>query len=184
MKTFSSSQASSKSQPRLKGFKFQVSNFKYKSWPSEICTLRLRSGQDLKFETRPGYVFLLSVLFIGAIAMTAAAVLVILGIAASKSGLSFTQSAQALQNAETCVERALRSLRLDSSYAGDETMTLTQGSCTLLTIEGYGNANRPICAVGEYGQATRRLEVSVKELRPSGTIYSWQEVSDFSLCDE
>lgn len=133
---------------------------------------------------RRAYVFLISVLFIGAIAMSTAATLVVLGVGSMKTSLTTMQSVQALHNAETCVERALRSLRLSSSYAGNETLTLTEGSCMLLVIGGSGNADRTICAKGIVGNVVRRVEAQVMALRPIGLIDSWQEVGNFRLCSE
>jgi hypothetical protein len=134
--------------------------------------------------SRGGYVFLLSILFIGAIAMSTTATLVILGIVARENSLAIADSAQAYQNAQTCIERALRSLRADTGYAGDEVLTLTRGSCTLLPIEGSGNQDRALCSLGIYEDAVRRIEVDVAELLPSGTVSVWEEVSSFTLCDE
>lgn len=133
---------------------------------------------------RGAYVFLISVLFIGAIAMSTAATLVVLGVGSIKSSIATTQSTQAMHNAETCVERALRSLRTSSSYEGNETLTLTTGSCVLQPIGGSGNLNRIICAKGIVGNIVRRVEVQVTRLRPAGEISSWQEVADFHLCSE
>jgi hypothetical protein len=151
-----------------------------------IDNLRLinQKPQILTSQIRPGYVFLLSVLFIGAMAMTTATTLVILGIAAQKNGLAFTQSTQALHNAQTCIERTLRFLRADTGYTGNATFTLPQGSCTILTVAGTGNVNRILCARGEYGNSTRRIEVFVATLLPSSSIASWQEPSTFTLCTE
>ncbi len=133
---------------------------------------------------RGAYVFLISVLFVGAIAMSTAATLVVLGVGSMKSSMTTVQSVQAMHHAETCVERALRSLRTSVSYAGNETLTLTNGSCVLMPIGGSGNMNRTICAKGIVGNVVRRVEVQVSSLRPTGTISSWQEVADFRLCSE
>lgn len=140
-----------------------------------------RSGAAATFG-RSGYVFLLSVLFVGAIAITTVAALVLLGIASERSGFSFSKSTQARWNARTCVERALRSLRDSNSYAGSETFTLVDGTCTLRAIGGSGNANRRICVEGRAGDAVRRIEVDVEELLPVGEIRTWREVAAFSLC--
>lgn len=133
---------------------------------------------------RGGYVFLISVLFVGAIAMSTAATLVVLGVGSMKSSITTMQSMQAMHNAETCVERALQSLRASASYVGNETLTLASSTCVLLPIGGSGNLNRTICAKGIVGNIVRRVEVQVAELRPVGEINSWQEVADFHLCSE
>ncbi len=131
---------------------------------------------------RPGYVFLVSVLVIGAIAATTAVSLVVLGLAAGQTGLTVAQSAQALANANTCIERTLRSLRLDLAYAGDETFTLDRGTCTVHAIGGAGNEHRTICAEGQMRQAVRRIEIDLVHLFPAVTADSWREVEAFTLC--
>ncbi len=136
----------------------------------------------LKFpRRRRGYIFLISVLVIGAIASTTAVSLVLLGLASELTSLSVTQSAQAQELARTCVERALRSLRADLSYGDDESFTLTDGNCTI-EVGGSGNNDRTLCATGTSADVVRRLEVDVARIYPSVLIDSWTEVEAFSLC--
>ncbi len=158
---------------KVSGFWLRVSSHK-SSHNSQLVTVT----------QRPGYVFLISVLFVGAIAMSTAATLVVLGVGSMKSSIATMQSMQAMHNAETCVERALKSLRASASYAGNETLALTSGTCVLRPIGGSGNLNRIICAKGIVGTIVRRVEVQVSALRPIGMIKSWQEVADFHLCTE
>ncbi len=132
--------------------------------------------------SRPGYIFLISVLVIGAVAATTAISLVLLGLASEQTGNTVVQSDQSFEYAQTCIERALRSLRDDLTYGGDETFTFARGSCTLLSIGGSGNRDRTLCAEGRSGQSVRRLEILVRTLYPTVTIATWREVSIFSLC--
>jgi hypothetical protein len=131
---------------------------------------------------RPGYIFLVSVLVIGAIAAATTISMILLGLAAQQNGYSIVQSAQAWEYAQTCVERALRSLRSDPYYAGSERCVFTYGGCTLSAVGGEGNANRTICAQGTSGDAVRRAEVKVATLRPTTTIDTWRETASFTLC--
>lgn len=132
---------------------------------------------------RPGYIFLLTVLVIGAIASVAATSLVLLGLARQQSSLAATQSAQALEFARTCVERGIRSLRSDLSYDGGLTATFSEGSCILRHLAGSGNRDRSLCAEGHSANAVRRLEVTLQRVLPTTTVDSWVEVSDFTgLC--
>lgn len=152
-----------------------------------MCNFRVGTIAHCKLHIhtfRDGYVFLISVLFVGAIAMATATTLVVLGIGAQRNGRVYAQSSQALANAETCVERALRSLRTSLGYAGNETITLASGTCEIRPIGGGGNFNRSICVKGVAGNATRRLQVLAQELLPQGKISSWQEVGTFTLCAE
>lgn len=131
---------------------------------------------------RSGYIVLLSVLVIGAIAIATASSLVLLGISAQQSGFAVVKAEQALENARTCVERAVRSLRLSSAYTGNQTFVLVEGTCSLRTIAGSGNANRIICAEGKSTRSTRRLEVELSQILPTTKVKSYKEVQTFTLC--
>lgn len=132
---------------------------------------------------RRGYIFLVSVLVIGAIAISTAVTLVLLGLASTQSGFSISQSAQAYENARSCIEMALRSLRSDVSYGGNETLAFASGiTCSLAPIGGSGNDNRTICAEGTHNNLTRRVQVRVSRLFPNVEIDKWEEVPDFTFC--
>ena len=131
---------------------------------------------------RKGYVFLISVLVTGVIAASTAVSLVLLGLASKQSSQSMQFSTQAFELAQTCAERALRSLRADTTYDGNETFTLTGGSCTINTIGGSGTADRDICVTGRSGTSTKRIQLDVPRLFPTVHIVSWKEVASFSLC--
>src|SRR3989344_8749791 len=120
--------------------------------PFTIC--HSMANRKWPMVNRPAYVFLISVLFIGAIAMSTAATLVVLGVGSMKTSIATTHSTQAMHNAETCVEQALRSLRTSVSYDGDETITLTNGTCELLAIGGSGKTDRVTFATGLAGKKT------------------------------
>jgi hypothetical protein len=131
---------------------------------------------------RRGYVFLISVLAIGAISASTAISMILLGLAAQQNGDTIHESSQAWENAQTCVERALQSLRNDPAYIGNVTFTLVHGGCRLYSIGGAGNVNRVICALGTNGQSSRRLEVIVSTLYPSTLIDTWREVDTITRC--
>ncbi len=125
---------------------------------------------------------LMTVLIIGAIAISTTITLLLVSGAAEGSAYTLGQSMQAMENAQTCVERALLSLRADLTYAGGETVVLSSGSCVIQPLGGSGNEDRQICAQGMVGSTLRRIEVSVAAVYPSVRVASWQEVTSFSLC--
>lgn len=131
---------------------------------------------------RPGFVFLLSILVIGAIVTEMAMSLILLGLAAQMSGLTVVQSAQSFEYAQACAERSLLSLRYDLSYDGGETVTFDNGSCAVAHTGGSGNADRAVCVIGQSGKSTRRMEIAIEQVYPRVKISSWKEVSAFSLC--
>lgn len=131
---------------------------------------------------RKGYIFLISVLFVSAIAVSVLGSYLLLSIASMENGLTLQQSMQALENAHTCAERGLMSLFLDSEYPGKENITLSDGSCYILQPGGFGNENRSICVEGTFGSHTRRMEIVLERVLPSIQVYSWQEVASISSC--
>ncbi len=152
----------------------------HKNSPSALTSnvLSLTSGHIL----RGGYVFLITVLIIGAISIAVASSMLLLATTAARTALVHQQSTQALAYADTCAERALRELRSDGSYAGSETVTFGDDNCRILSITGSGNENRGVCTEGKSGSVTRRLEIVIDEIIPLVIINSWKEVGNFSLC--
>lgn len=134
------------------------------------------------FRSRPGYVFLLSVLAIGTIATAAVLSLLLLGGSAEKTAYSLQQSMQALEYAQACAERSIENLRLDAVYGGDETAAFEGGTCDIHPIGGYGNGPRVLCIEGRSGSALRRLEVRIERLFPQVIVSLWREVPSFTLC--
>ncbi|TSC80549.1 MAG: Uncharacterized protein G01um101425_203 [Candidatus Peregrinibacteria bacterium Gr01-1014_25] len=131
---------------------------------------------------RDGYVFLVSVLAVGAIAIAVVATLLLAATSISRNRLTLEESARALAHSQTCAEHVLRKLRIDAAYSGNETLTLTSGSCTVRSVGGVGNTDRTVCVEGVSGSVTRRLEIDVERVYPSMRVRQWQEVSAFSLC--
>ncbi|HAI97960.1 TPA: hypothetical protein DCL30_00250 [Candidatus Peribacteria bacterium] len=131
---------------------------------------------------RCGYVFLLSVLFVGVIAVAITATMLMLGWLAIANSQIMQQSSKALTLAETCAEHALLQLYEDNTYDGLESVTNSDGICAILRVGGAGNENRTVCIEGTSGASTRRLEIVLQRLLPSVLVYSWQEVKVFTSC--
>jgi hypothetical protein len=131
---------------------------------------------------REGYVFLISVLFIGAIASATTVSMLLLGLAAQMNGAAITESSQAWEYTQTCAERAIRLLREDPAFIGDKTFTFMYGTCRLLPIGGYGNEARTICSEGVSGDNTRRYELKLSKIFPSVVVDTAREVDAFTYC--
>lgn len=129
-----------------------------------------------------GYVFLVTVLMVGAISSATLVSLLLLGWAAEQNGALAVHAQQALEYAQTCAERSLRSLRLDPTYPGEQRYKFGNDSCYIRVIGGAGNYNRTLCIQGVATNVTRRLEIRINRLFPSVQIGSWQEVSSFTQC--
>ncbi len=135
-----------------------------------------------QFSSRPGYIFLLSVLSIGAIASATTISMILLGLAAQQNGATVVETTQAWEYAQSCVERSLHSLRQDPSYIGEQTITFARGTCQIYSIGGAENVERTICVLGRSGDSVRRVEVKVKRLLPITMIDTWRETDAFTLC--
>jgi hypothetical protein len=141
-----------------------------------------RPANPLLSRRRGGYVFLLSVLFVGFVATATVFSLLLLGWAGSRSSFQVSQSAQAFDYAQMCTEQALLSLLNDYTYTGSGNVTVGSGYCTIKQIVGTGKTNRTLCVEGHNGSSVRRLQLVMSRVYPTVLISSWKEVSDFTLC--
>lgn len=132
---------------------------------------------------RHGFMLLITILIIGAIASAILSSLLLLGISSTQVSFSVQQSQEALAAAQGCAEYALLQLRTSPSYAGNEFKTLGLYQCEVMIINGIGNNNRAVCTEGTSGDTVRRLEITVTQILPQTKVYSWQEVGIFTLCE-
>lgn len=130
-----------------------------------------------------GYILLLSILIIGVICSAILSSTLLIGANTAQVTLVVQHSSQALSLAQGCAEYAMHRLRTSLMYAGSEILTYPTGSCEVLTIGGVGNTNRFICTESDVNNVVRRMEIVVKQILPQTTIYSWQEVALFTLCE-
>lgn len=133
--------------------------------------------------SRPGFILLITILIIGALAAAILSSLLLLGISSNQVSLSIQQSEEALALADACAEYALLKLRESPSYAGNEFVDVGTERCEVLPIGGIGNNNRSVCTEGVSGESIRRLEIAVSQILPQTTLYSWQEVAIYTLCE-
>lgn len=131
---------------------------------------------------RPGYVFLISIIMVGVIAMATLGSLLLIGLGSMQIGFTVQQSEQARSLAQTCAERALRALWEDTGYAGMEELSFTEGQCDILRTGGSGNENRSVCAEGSVGATVRRYEILLESILPSIRVSAWREVEQFTAC--
>lgn len=129
-----------------------------------------------KYE-QSGYVTIISVIIIGAIAASVAVSLLTGGIDAAKNSLSVTRLAQARVLADACAEEALQNIR-DTSYIGTFNLSFPAGTCSS-TVVSLGSPNFIITALGSSTDAIKKVRITINQLTPKITISSWSEVSDF-----
>lgn len=122
-----------------------------------------------------GYIGLISVLIVAAVAVTVATTVIGLGISSSRSSFAGVQSAQARGLANACAETALQRIRDFLPFSGNGTLTLGQGSCNF-TVTRLTGQNRTVVAAGFVGSMVRRVSISVTQINPEILFSSWQEV--------
>lgn len=92
---------------------------------------------------------------------------------ASSSTLASVE-ARALAN--SCAETAMNSLKINLAYAGSETFTFGNGSCSIQPVTGSGNTNRIIRTSGTVRGVTRETEMSVQTVNPTTVLNYWIEL--------
>lgn len=134
--------------------------------------------------TKNGYLLLICILTIGAIASVITASLILLGNSSQLTAYSVDESIRARNAAEACADYALLALHNDPSYTGNVTISTftTNVSCTIHPIGGSGNWSRTLCTEAQVGSAVSRLEILIDTLLPRAEVSSWQEVPEISLC--
>lgn len=125
-----------------------------------------------------GFVALISVIIIGAAAVSVAVSLLLLGLGSSKTSFALEQSNQAKSLANACAEQALEIIRENPPYSGTGGLALSYGTCAYTVIDS-GGQNRTINAGGTAGSIIRKVKVSVSQITPVINISSWQETADF-----
>lgn len=126
-----------------------------------------------------GFVTLLSVLILGAVALAVTMSILLLGIGTSRTSFTAIQSAQARSLANACAEEGLQRLRESVYYTGNETRIFPGGSCVIQVITGTGNNNRTLQTTGTVGSVQRKVKIIIQKIHPAPVIISWQEVFDF-----
>ena len=125
-----------------------------------------------------GYITLISVLIIGAIAIAITTSMLLLGLGSSRTSFALEQGYQAKALANLCSEEALQQIRSSTSFSGTNNLSAGQGTCTY-TVTNTGGQNRLINAQGIVGTIIRKASVNIDSINPQINVVSWQEVADF-----
>lgn len=127
---------------------------------------------------KSGYVLLTSVLILGAIGAAIGVAVAMLGTDNTRAARFAAESDGALYAAESCVDRALQSIRDDSAHTGTDNYTVGSGSCSVV-ITDTGGDTRSIQATGTRGDSVRRVNVSISAISPAITVDNWEDVASF-----
>ena len=122
-----------------------------------------------------GYVALLAVLVVGAVATSIALVLLVSGTDSQRSTLVEQQSKQARALAVACTQEALQRIHDATAFSGTNTLALGQGNCTY-TVIYTAAATRSVAVTGTVGNVVKKIQAYVTINTSSISITSWQEV--------
>lgn len=129
----------------------------------------------INYPSQHGYVALISVLIMSAVAIAIGTTLLISGTDGQRSTLILQQSMQARNLANACVEEALQQMHDSTTFTGTNNLSIGQGTCTY-TVTNTGGSNRTIDTIGTVGNVVRKNQVYVTIGASSISVTSWQEV--------
>jgi len=130
------------------------------------------------YYNKKGYVALVTVLLVGAVGLSIAISLILIGIGQTRSSDSLDNLNQARALANACIEDALQEIRNSESFVGTGNLAMDNGNCNYTVID-QGGENREIQAVGTVGAINRKVKVNIDSIYPKINIVTWQELSDF-----
>jgi hypothetical protein len=125
-----------------------------------------------------GYITLLSVMVVGAVALSFTTAALMASVNSSKASMLSQRSAVALSLAKSCATEALEKMRLDNAFIGTGTITLPEGSCDYQVLN-LGGQDREIRAAGVSEVSVKKIRVVIDALSPLINIAEWREVTEF-----
>jgi Tfp pilus assembly protein PilX len=123
-----------------------------------------------------GYIALMTVLILGAVATAIAVALLVTGTDSSRSAIVTQQSIAARHLAQACAEEALQSINDFTSYVGTGNLSYTAGTCTY-TVTNTGGATRTITSTGTVNGVVKKLTIYATIGSSTISITSWQETT-------
>ncbi len=124
-----------------------------------------------------GYVVLLTVLVVGAVAVAIATTLLFAGTDAARLAAVKEQSRVARHMADACAEEALNEIRTSSPFTGYGTLTLGGNTCSF-NVTNLGGTNRQVIASSTVGTMVRKKKLTLDKVKPV-SINSEQDVINF-----
>lgn len=87
-----------------------------------------------KINNQGGYIALIAILIIVAVTLAVGISMSLLGVGQTQASFTEQQSRQSFHLADSCLEEAIWQLKKNSSYAGNNNLNLSEGSCNI-TVE-------------------------------------------------
>ena len=123
-----------------------------------------------------GYVALITVLVVGAVALAIGVALLSIGADSQRSALVEEKSKQARNLAAACGEEALQTIHDNIAFAGTNNLSLGQGGCSY-TVAVVTGTTRTVVVSATVGNVVRKIQISATIGSSSISVTSWQEVS-------
>lgn len=123
-----------------------------------------------------GYIALLAVLIVGAVATAISLALLAIGADSQRSTLVEQESREARALAIACAEEALQQIHDLLPFTGTGSLTLGPGTCSY-TVTNTGTSTRTITTSATVDTVVRKNQIYVTIGSSSISITSWQEVS-------
>lgn len=121
-----------------------------------------------------GFTILISVLVIGAVALSVGVSLMFFGTKSLQTTEALQYSARASALAQACIEDALEHIRETGGQTTSGNLTIAGDSCTY-TIQNQGGESRRIESVATVNGSTRRVIVTITGFSDEFVFASWEE---------
>ena len=129
----------------------------------------------LFLKKQKGFIALTTVLIISALTLMVGISISLGSIGEIKMGLQRSLSSQSYYLANLCAEQTLMKLKEDSSYLGNEIINVSNGSCTILLIEGHWTIKVSASSSGQI----KKMKLTVSQINPKMIVDSCEEVAEF-----
>ena len=126
-----------------------------------------------------GIVIMLGILILGAVGIAISVASILSGINQSLTSGVEIESAQARALANACAEVALNKLRLQPSYAGNETIAIDNDVCQIRPVLNSGTSTPTIQTQATKRSSTKRVQIIISARNPRIQLGSWTEVADY-----
>lgn len=123
-------------------------------------------------DMKKGYVALVTVLIMAAVAVGAVTTVALLGIGEAQTGLASTDGETTLRLVESCTEDALSKVRSNSAYVSN-TLVLPEGSCSVVVTKA--GSNWTLVVTNSAGKYKRTIQVDLSRSSKL-VINSWKEI--------
>lgn len=127
--------------------------------------------------TQSGYVTLMSVIVLGAIAVSIVVMVLTIGTDMLRGSKIYQDSSQSHALASSCAERALGVIRDSTSFTGTGSISYSAGSCSYV-VSNTGGSTRQINASSSVSNAVSRVQVQISDVAPV-TVSMWRDVASF-----